>query len=62
MEVVILGSGTSHGVPVIGCSCRVCTSGNPKNKRTRSSIAIFSGERTLLVDTSTDFRMQAIRE
>jgi len=62
MLVVLLGSGTSHGVPVIGCGCRVCTSPNPKNNRTRSSIFVKNEEASLLIDTSTDFRSQALRE
>jgi phosphoribosyl 1,2-cyclic phosphate phosphodiesterase len=61
MDVVLLGSGTSHGVPVIGCTCAVCRSPNPKNKRTRSSILVRRGGLDLLIDTSTDFRTQAIR-
>lgn len=62
MEIVFLGSGTSHGIPTIACACPVCTSENPKNNRTRASVWIRTGGRSLLIDTSTDFRIQAIRE
>jgi phosphoribosyl 1,2-cyclic phosphate phosphodiesterase len=64
LRISILGSGTSTGVPLIGCSCGVCTSTNPKNKRSRSSILItFSQnkiEKNILIDTSTDLRAQAL--
>ena len=61
MKITILGSGTSHGVPVIGCSCRVCTSRNPKNRRLRTSAWIETDGSSILIDTSTDFRTQALR-
>lgn len=60
MEVTILGCGTSFGVPMIACKCPVCTSANPKNRRTRSSIMVTVGDRNILVDTTTDLRAQAI--
>ena len=60
MQVIILGSGTSHGVPVPGCECAVCRSTNPKDKRFRASILIRLGENNVLFDTSPDFRSQAI--
>lgn len=62
MKITILGSGTSTGVPMVGCACPVCTSRDPRDKRTRSSILIETGGRYILVDTSTDLRKQAIRE
>ncbi len=61
MKITILGSGTSTGVPMVGCYCPVCTSDNPRDKRTRASILIRYNERTVLIDTSTDLREQALR-
>jgi len=61
-EIVFLGTGTSIGVPVIGCHCDVCTSSDPKNKRLRSSILVRSPEGALVVDTGPDFRQQCLRE
>jgi phosphoribosyl 1,2-cyclic phosphate phosphodiesterase len=81
MRVTVLGSGTSHGVPSIGCDCAVCRSTDPKDRRTRPSIlielsdgdtalaprrasgadtAFADGVRSILVDTSTDLRAQAL--
>ena len=60
MRIIILGSGTSHGVPMIGCTCPVCQSSNPRNKRTRPSIAVQNGPETILVDTTPELRLQAI--
>lgn len=62
-RVTFLGTGTSHGVPMIGCTCRTCTSNDPRDQRWRPSIAIeLAGEpATLLVDTSPDLRAQALR-
>jgi phosphoribosyl 1,2-cyclic phosphate phosphodiesterase len=72
LKVTLLGTGTSHGVPMIGCECAVCRSSDPRDKRTRTSILIellggggealaaASAVRTILVDTSTDLRTQAL--
>lgn len=60
MRVTLLGSGTSHGVPVIACGCAVCTSPDPRNRRTRSSAAVEANGATLLLDTSTELRLQAL--
>jgi phosphoribosyl 1,2-cyclic phosphate phosphodiesterase len=62
MKITILGSGTSTGVPMVGCACPVCTSRDPRDKRTRCSILIETDGRYILIDTSTDLRKQAIRE
>ncbi len=61
-ELTFLGTGTSVGVPVIGCPCRVCHSEDPRNKRTRSSIHIRTGGLSILVDSGPDLREQALRE
>lgn len=60
-HVTFLGTGTSHGIPVIGCACPVCRSSDPHDKRYRSSILIEDGEHTLLIDTTPEFRLQALR-
>lgn len=60
-RVTILGSGTSHGVPMIGCACAVCTSPDPRDRRTRPSIYVeVEHGPKILVDTSTDLRQQAL--
>jgi len=51
MKVTILGSGTSTGVPMVGCSCRVCSSDDPRDKRTRASLLIQHNGRNILIDT-----------
>jgi phosphoribosyl 1,2-cyclic phosphate phosphodiesterase len=61
-RLVFLGTGTSHGVPVIGCDCPVCTSPNPKNQRTRCSVVLGLPRGILLVDTPPDLRVQLLRE
>ena len=61
-KLILLGTGTSVGVPALGCNCPVCTSENPKNHRTRSSAIFGLPDGNLLVDTSPDLRTQLIRE
>lgn len=56
-----LGSGASSGIPMIGCTCSVCTSQNPKNQRLRSSGLLEIGEKRLLIDAGPDIRSQALR-
>ena len=60
--LTVLGSGTSMGVPTIGCDCAVCHSSDPHDKRTRPSVLIEYGGHVVLIDTTPDFREQAIRE
>lgn len=57
-----MGTGTSHGIPTIGCRCAVCRSDNPKNKRGRCGALIRISGRNWLIDTPTEFRLQALRE
>ncbi|MGE0407439.1 MAG: MBL fold metallo-hydrolase [Candidatus Korobacteraceae bacterium] len=61
-KLTVLGSGTSMGVPTIGCTCAVCTSADPNDRRTRPSILVEYDSHRVLVDTTPDFREQAIRE
>lgn len=61
MKILFLGSGTSTGVPVIGCKCEVCVSTNPRNTRLRSSVLVEAGGVRLLVDSCPDLRIQALR-
>ena len=60
--LTVLGSGTSMGVPTIGCSCAVCHSSDPHDRRTRPSVMLEYADRCVLIDTTPDFREQAIRE
>ena len=60
MEIVFLGTGTSQGVPMIGCECEVCRSANPKNKRGRTSIHLKVGGYGVQVDAAPEFRLQCI--
>jgi phosphoribosyl 1,2-cyclic phosphate phosphodiesterase len=61
MKVIILGSGTSQGIPVIGCRCETCLSENPKDKRLRTSAYIEEYGLKILIDTSIDFRQQMLK-
>jgi len=61
-SLVLLGTGTSVGVPCIGCDCAVCTGGHPRNQRTRSSAILGLPQGNLLIDTPPDLRMQLLRE
>jgi phosphoribosyl 1,2-cyclic phosphate phosphodiesterase len=65
--LTFLGTGTSMGIPTLGCDCAVCTSavspeGDPRNRRTRASIALAYSGHTVLIDTGPDFHAQAVRE
>src|SRR3984893_14477244 len=71
LKVTLLGTGTSHGVPMIGCDCAVCRSPDPRDRRSRPSVLVEIGGdappspfahavRSILVDTSTDLRAQAL--
>ena len=62
MKITILGSGTSTGIPMVGCHCQVCDSTDRHDKRTRASIMVEYGAKRILVDTSTDLRGQMLRE
>lgn len=62
MQLTFMGTGTSHGIPTIGCHCAVCRSDNPKNKRGRCGALIRINGRNWLIDTPTEFRLQALRE
>ncbi len=62
MKVTFLGTGTSQGVPVIACDCRVCRSKDPKDDRTRTSVLIQVDNQQMVIDTGPDFRQQMLRE
>ena len=59
-ELTFLGTGTSNGIPMIGCDCAVCRSTDPNDKRSRTSALIRWGDLTLLIDTATELRTQAL--
>ncbi len=62
LTITFFGTGTSLGVPMIGCDCRVCQSTDPRDRRSRSSIYVETPEYAWIVDTGPDFRTQALRE
>ncbi len=62
MEVIFLGTGTSQGVPMIACDCEVCTSADPRNKRTRASIHVVMDGLHVQVDAAPELRLQCVRE
>lgn len=61
LKITVLGSGTSMGVPTIGCDCGVCTSPDPRDNRLRPSVLVAVNGRNILIDTTPDFRTQALR-
>ncbi len=61
MRLLFLGTGTSYGVPMIGCDCDVCRSSDPRDKRTRASVLVKLGGGNVLIDTATELREQALR-
>jgi phosphoribosyl 1,2-cyclic phosphate phosphodiesterase len=61
LQLTILGSGTSMGVPTIGCRCPVCTSSDPRDNRMRTSVLLSRNRQNVLIDTTPDFRTQALR-
>jgi len=62
LKVTFLGTGTSQGVPLIGCGCEVCTSTDSRDKRLRSSVMIEDGGKVFVIDTGPDFRQQMLNE
>jgi phosphoribosyl 1,2-cyclic phosphate phosphodiesterase len=62
MKLTFLGTGTSTGVPMLGCKCRVCTSSDPRDRRTRPSVLLQYDGRTVMIDATPDFRQQGLRE
>ena len=62
MKFTLLGTGTSTGVPSIGCECETCTSDDPRDKRLRVSVLVEHDGQAVLIDTSSDFRQQALRQ
>lgn len=60
MKAIFLGTGTSAGIPIIGCSCAVCTSSDPRNRRRRTGLYLEADDRHIVIDTPPDFREQAL--
>ena len=61
MKMTLMGTGTSHGVPVIACDCEVCKSTDPHNKRLRCSALLEHEDKAFLIDVGPDFREQALK-
>ena len=61
IQLTVLGSGTSMGVPTLGCRCRVCTSKDPRDNRLRPSLLLSRNGKNVVIDTTPDFRQQALR-
>lgn len=61
MKITLLGTGTSQGIPVIGCECPTCLSSNPKDKRLRVSCLVEVGDKRIVIDTGPDFRQQMLQ-
>ena len=61
LSITFLGTGTSSGIPMVGCDCEVCTSADPKDNRLRSSVLIGSSTTSIVVDSGPDFRFQMLR-
>lgn len=61
MKITFLGTGTSQGIPVIGCDCEVCSSSDPRDNRTRTSILISQDGTNIVIDTGPDFRTQMLQ-
>src|SRR5437868_5623303 len=61
LKLTLLGSGTSMGVPSLGCHCRVCSSKDPRDNRLRPSLLLSRGDQNVVIDTAPDFRQQALR-
>ncbi len=62
MEITFLGTGTSQGVPIIGCDCLVCCSSDPRDQRGRTSLLVKAPDLHFVIDTAPEFRMQCLRE
>ena len=61
MTITFLGTGTSQGVPVIGCDCPACTSTDPRDKRLRTAIMLSKDDKNIVIDVGPDFRQQMLR-
>lgn len=61
MKITVLGTGTSQGIPVIGCGCAVCQSSDSRDKRLRVSVLVETADKTIVIDSGPDFRYQMLR-